>query len=186
MRRLTDPRIWLGRIVRSPSGQWILFAFALLEAAVLPVPIEAVLAPYMQVRRDLIWRVAGIALGAFLLVSLGGYAIGYFFFDEVGLPIVRAIGAEEGYAEARAYLLEHGFWALVVVVMTPVPAPFAMIGGGALGYPLAPFVLAMLVARGVRYLAVALLVLAFGDRVVRLFTRSRIGGRRGQPGAPPR
>lgn len=182
MRGLSDPGAWLSRIARARSGLWILFVFGLLEAAFLPLPIEAVLVPYMQIRRDRIWWIAGVALAAFLVVSLAGYAIGYFFFEEIGLPVVDFIGAEDAFEEAKTYLLEHGFWALIVVVVTPVPAPFAMIGGGALGYPVLPFLAAMILARGVRYLVEACLVLWFGDRVVRFFTRRR----RAQAAQPPR
>lgn len=182
MRGLSDPGRWLTRIVRSRSGMWILFVFALLEAAFLPLPVEAVMVPYMQMRRDRIWVIAGVTLAAFLLVSLAGYSIGYFLFDEVGLPVLALMGAEEAFEEAKVYLLDHGFWALVVVVVTPVPAPLAMIGGGAVGYPVLPFLAAMILARGMRYLVIAFLVLRFGDRVVRFVTRRR----RARAVQPPR
>lgn len=169
----TNPAEVVQRIVRARSAQLALFGFSFLEATLLPIPMEAVLAPYMQLRRDIMWRIATIALAGFLTSALMGYGIGALFFDELGAPLIARMGWQAEYDEMAAFLEAHGFWAMLAVGVTPVPTQLAMIGAGALGVPLFLFVPAMFVARGVRYYGTALLIWIYGDRVVRWFARRR-------------
>jgi membrane protein YqaA with SNARE-associated domain len=169
MRRLSafgSPAAWLRAIVHARCGPAVLFWTSFLEAVILPLPLEAVLAPYMQMRRDILWRLATVGVAGFLTAALAGYAIGALLYDGVGAPIVAAMGWRDEFAEAQRLLVEHGFWAIILVTVTPIPTQIAMIGAGALGYPLLSFVLAMALARGVRYYGLAVLVLLYGDRFV--------------------
>jgi membrane protein YqaA with SNARE-associated domain len=164
---------WVRRIVNARYGQLALFGFSFLEATMLPVPVEAVLAPYMQMRRDILWWLATVALAGFMASALLGYGVGALAFDEIGVPLIARLGWGPAYDEASAALASGGFWAMLAIGLTPVPTQIAMIGAGALGVPLAVFVPAMLVARGLRYYGLALLVTVFGDRIVGWFARRR-------------
>jgi membrane protein YqaA with SNARE-associated domain len=159
----------LDRIVHARASLVALFGFAYVEAAVLPVPIEAVTAPYMQMRRDILWLIAAVALAGYVTAALTGYAIGAFFYEEVGEPLFATLGWEPGVAEAEAFFGRYGFWAVILMALTPLPTQAGMIVAGALGVPLASFLAAILLARGARTFGVALLVLLWGDRVVRWF-----------------
>lgn len=184
MSRFSNPVELLRRVTQARYGLVVLFWISVLEGAVLPVPMETVLAPYMQLRRDLLWWIAAVALAGFVTIALAGYAVGALFFDALGQPILEAMRWQQAYGEAQQYLQDHGFWALVVIIATPIPAQLGMIGAGALGYPVLPFILAMIVARGSRYFGMGVLVLLFGDRAVRLFERWR--GRASDQPTPPR
>lgn len=176
MRRLTalgSPAAWLRRIARARRGPAVLFCASFLEGVILPLPLEAVLAPYMQLRRDILWRIATVGLAGFVAAALLGYGLGALLYDEVGASFVRAMGWRDEFAEVEAFLADYGFLALILATVTPIPTQAAMIGAGAVGYPLAWFALAMVVARGARYYGLALLVLIYGDRVA-----ARIAGRR--------
>jgi membrane protein YqaA with SNARE-associated domain len=151
----------------------------------LPIPIEAVLAPFMQMRRDIIWWVATLALAGFVTAALMGYGVGALFQDEVGHPIIRSMGWESQYEEAAEFLEGSGFWALLAIGLTPVPTQIVMIGAGALAVPLYFFVPAILLARGLRCYGLGLLVHLYGDRVVAYFTR-RNQARRARAAAVPR
>jgi membrane protein YqaA with SNARE-associated domain len=188
MSRFGSPIDLLRRISHARYGLMVLFWVSALEGAVLPVPMEAVIAPYMQMRRDMLWRIAFVTLAGFLLVAVAGYAIGALFFDALGQPLLDAFTWQEAYDDAQAFLQDHGFWALVLIAVTPIPVQLGMIGAGALGYPLVPYVLAMVVGRGGRYFGTALLVQIFGDQVVRLFARraGRPAKTADQPPGPPR
>ena len=76
MQFLRSPAAALDRIVHARASLVALFGFAYLEAAFLPVPIEAVTAPYMQMRRDILWLIAAVALGGYVAAALTGYGIG--------------------------------------------------------------------------------------------------------------
>ncbi len=71
---------------------------------------------------------------------------------------------------------KHGLLALVIPALLPPPAPFKLfvLGAGLAGVRPLPFVTAIAVARGVRYLALGLLAVYFGDAALELMrTRGR-------------
>jgi membrane protein YqaA with SNARE-associated domain len=175
MHFLRNPAAVLDRIVHARASLVALFGFAYLEAAVLPVPIEAVTAPYMELRRDILWLIAAIALGGYVAAALTGYAIGAFFYDEVGGPLIAMLGWQGQVAEVEGFLADHGFWAMIGMALTPLPTQLGMIVAGALGVPLPSFIVAILLARGARAFGVAALVWLYGDRVVAWFSRRRGG-----------
>lgn len=162
---------WLQRVVRARSAQVALFGFAFLEATALPVPVEAVMVPYMQMRRDIIWRIALIALAGFMCSALMGYMIGAALYEVAGAPLLEWMGWTGAFETVQARLARDGFVAMLVVGLAPLPTQAVMIGAGSVGIPLELFVGAIATARGLRYLAVALLVYFYGDRVVAWFER---------------
>ncbi len=161
------------RIVHARWSGAALFAFAFLEGAVLPIPIEAVIAPLMQLRRDILWRIAAIAFAGYFASALTGYAIGALFFDGLGAPIVSTFGWEAAMTQTGEFVARYGFWAMLLLALSPVPTQVAMIGAGLFGMPIPVFVLAVVLGRGSRNLAAAILVWRYGDRVVAHFTRTR-------------
>lgn len=169
MRWLRDPSHLLDRIVHARSSLVALFGFSFLEGAILPVPIEAVIVPFMALRRDILWWIAGIALAGFFASALVGYAIGALFYDQVGAPLIAAMGWHERFAGIESFLEAYGFWAVIALGLTPLPTQILMIGAGAFGVPVAAFVTAVLLGRGARNFGVAALVFCFGDQVVQYF-----------------
>lgn len=180
MKWMRDPKQLLYRIVHARSSFVALFGFAFLEGALLPIPIEAVIVPFMQLRRDILWYIPAIALAGFFVSALLGYAIGAFFFDQLGAPLIAWMGWEAQFAEIERFLGDYGFWAVVALGLTPLPTQILMIGAGAFGVGFPAFVTAVLLARGARNFGVAALVYFFGDRVVHWFS-----GDRNAPAARP-
>lgn len=174
---------WLQRVVRARSAQVALFGFAFLEATALPIPVETVMVPYMQMRRDIIWRIALIALAGFMCSALLGYVVGAALYEVVGARLLEWMGWSAAFETVQLRLARDGFLAMLLVGLTPLPTQAVMIGAGSVGVPLEQFVAAIVVARSLRYLAVALLVYFYGDRVVAWFERRAAA--RGGTGAPP-
>jgi membrane protein YqaA with SNARE-associated domain len=171
---------WLRRIVEARSAQLALFWFSFLEATILPIPVETVMTPYMQMRRDILWRIATIALAGFMTSALLGYFLGALFFDTLGEPLIARMGWNDEFARVQGVIGSDGFLAMLLIGLTPVPTQVAMIGAGSLEVPIPQFIAAMLIARSIRYYGVGLLVYFFGDRVVRWFTP-----RKPRAGHPP-
>ena len=70
----------------------------------------------------------------------------------------------------------HGLLALMIPALLPPPAPFKLfvLGAGLAGVRPLPFVTAIAVARGARYVALGVLAIYFGDAAVELMrTRGR-------------
>ncbi len=162
---------WLRRVVEARYAQLALFWFAFIEATALPIPVEAVMIPYMQMRRDIMWRMPLIALAGFLCSALLGYAVGNLLYDVAGAPLIAWMGWDSPFDAVQGHLASDGFWAMLVVALTPLPTQVVMIGAGSIGVPLETFVGALVAARGLRYFGAALLVWVYGDRIVEWFAR---------------
>ncbi len=168
-----DASRFLHRIANARSSLAALYAFAVVEGIMLPIPIEAVIMPFMQLRRDLLWRIAAVALAGYYTAAITGYAIGALFFDQIGAPLIASMGWQQSFADLEAFFAEHGFISIVALGLTPLPAQLLMIGAGAFGVPLLSFTAAILLGRGARTFGAGALIYFFGDRVAHYFHRRR-------------
>jgi membrane protein YqaA with SNARE-associated domain len=163
--------LWWRRIAESPHALGLFFVASFLEAIIVPIPIEALLVPYMLYRRERIWLTATVVLAGCLLAALVGYGLGFFLFESVGQWFLDAMHYNEQFAAFQERFTQQGFWAILIVGVVPIPFQLAMLAAGIAGYPLALFLLAALIARGVRYYGLALMLALFGDAAVRAWQR---------------
>jgi membrane protein YqaA with SNARE-associated domain len=168
------------RLADSRRAQPLLVWLSFLEATLVPIPLEAVLVPFMLLRREMVWRIAALALLGFIVASVLGYALGAIAFDTAGIWLIETAGWEDGLDRAQTLFDRYGFWALVLIGVTPVPAQLAMLLGGAFHYPLPWFVAAMGLSRAIRYFGLAALVVWLGPQVAKTLERlqSMPAGRR--------
>lgn len=169
------PREVARRLANSRKGLWLIGVMSFLESIVVPIPLEVVLIPYMMARRDILWRIASVVLLGCVLGALLGYGVGYFVFDTLGAWIIDTVGWQQQFDSTRTWFENNGFWAVLAIGVTPVPFQVAMLVAGVMKYPIALFVLATLIARGVRYFGLALLVHIFGDRAEAMWNRHKRG-----------
>ena len=135
-----------------------------LESIIVPIPLEAILVPLMQARRERLWWLAAVALVGCILGAVVGYYVGYGLMNTAGEWVVQQLGAEDQMERAREAMSENGFWFIMSVSVVPVPFQIAMLAAGATGYPIGLYLLATLISRGVRYFGLAALVWWLGDR----------------------
>jgi membrane protein YqaA with SNARE-associated domain len=155
------------RLADSRRAQPLLVWLSFLEATLVPIPLEAVLVPYMLLRREMVWRIAALALAGFLAASVVGYALGALAFDTAGIWLIDAAGWQDGLGQAQSLFDRYGFWALFLIGVTPVPSQLAMLLGGAFHYPLPWFVAAMGLSRAIRYFGLAALVVWLGPKAAK-------------------
>lgn len=155
----------LRRWVRSPQGRGSLFVASLLESTVVPVPLEAVLVPMMAADRGRILRLATIALAGCLAGAVVGYLVGATLFETLGRPILAHLGQVAAFEEARRAFERGGFWIVLWIGITPLPFQAATLAAGAARYDPLMFLLASVLARGIRYYGLGALVALFGERV---------------------
>lgn len=154
----------LTRWMQSRAMLYATFVVSMLESTVLPIPLEFMLIPAMQLRRDRRWWLALSALLGCMVGAVGGYALGYAIIDPLRAWVVEPLGLSGTFEQARSGLNNDGFWFVLSVGLTPVPFQIAMLAAGAADYPMGLFLLAAALARGVRYFGLALLVGWLGDR----------------------
>ena len=170
----TRARQWLERLNGSKHMLWLLALFSFLETLIVPVPIELVLIPLMALNRQRIWRIATVTTAGCLAASLLGYGVGMVLYQSVGTWFIDTMGMQNAYQAYQGFFDRYGFIAILTLGILPIPFQVAMITAGLSGYPIALFVLAALIARGIRYYGLAWLVLRFGPRVERMWRRHAV------------
>ena len=164
----------MNKITKSRHTRWGVAGASLLESTVMPIPLELLLIPLMQINRSRMWQLALAALLGCIAGALFGYAAGYFFEASVGDWVVSAAGGEQQFARAGELLRQNGFWFVFSVGVTPVPFQIAMVAAGASGYSIFGFLAATALSRAIRYFGLAALVWGFGDAAEALYKRHRL------------
>ncbi len=157
---------WLARLLDSKSLLWMVFVLSFLESILLPVPLELVLIPLLLHRRERWFAIATATLAGCLVGATLGYFVGVYFFETVGQWLLQWTGFSAEFASFQETFNEQAFSTLMLVGITPIPFQVGMLTAGSTGYPYVLFLLASLIARGLRYYGLALLVYWLGERVL--------------------
>jgi membrane protein YqaA with SNARE-associated domain len=106
---------------------------------------------------------AGITSLASIVGGVFGYALGFFAFDWLVLPMLEVAGYTERYEQAVAWFTEYGFWVVFIAGFSPIPYKVFTVTAGALHMALLPFILASAVGRSARFFLVAGLIYWGGE-----------------------
>ncbi|MET3926886.1 YqaA family protein [Devosia sp. 2618] len=129
----------------------ILALLCFLEAMILPIFPEIMLAPMIVANRMRAWRLATICTISSVLGGLAGYAIGYFLFDTVGKAIIDFYGAGDGFASLTKSFNDNGPLMVLIGAVSPIPYKVITITSGVAGLDLWTFIFYGLIGRGARY-----------------------------------
>ena len=171
IRRLYDRTI---AMADHPNALWVLALVAFVESSVFPIPPDVLMIPMILARPSRAWLIAGIAMIASVLGGMAGYAIGALAFEQVGQPILQALGKADAMGEFSTRFNDMGFWAVLMAGITPFPYKVITIMSGWTGMPLATFIATSILARGLRFFIVAGLLWKFGPPI-RDFVERRLG-----------
>ncbi|WP_281969081.1 YqaA family protein [Roseovarius nanhaiticus] len=171
IRRLYDRTI---AMADHPNALWVLALVAFVESSVFPIPPDVLMIPMILARPSRAWLIAGIAMIASVVGGMAGYAIGALAFEQVGQPILQALGKADAMGEFSTRFNDMGFWAVLMAGITPFPYKVITIMSGWTGMPLATFIATSILARGLRFFIVAGLLWKFGPPI-RDFVERRLG-----------
>lgn len=145
------------------NAMYFLFAVAFIESSFFPIPPDVMLIPMVLAAPAKAWRIAGIATIASVLGGAFGYAIGVFFFDLSARPILTFYGYMHQFDVFKDYYHEWGAWIVFGAGITPFPYKVITIASGVVHLDFAVFMLASVVARGMRFYLVAWLLKKYGE-----------------------
>ena len=151
-----------------------LFAVAFLDSSFVSLPQINDILVVLMVTQNKAWMPYYAAMAT--LGSVAGCYTIYYLADKGGKAFLRK-RLRVGHVErALAMHRRHGLLALMVPALLPPPAPFKLfvLTAGVAEVPPVKFVVAIAVARGVRYFALGVLAIWYGDLAVELMrTRGR-------------
>lgn len=156
---------WMMRMAGHERAPHALAAVSFAESSFFPIPPDVMLVPMVLARRHKAVFYAGVATVASVLGGIAGYAIGYFFFEALGRPILQLYGKADSFASFAQWFNDYGVWILILKGMTPFPYKVLTITAGVTAMPLLPFMLASVVARAMRFYLVAGLLYWFGEPI---------------------
>jgi len=161
------------RLVRSRHMLRGVTIASFLESTIVPVPLEAILLPLMQARRDKLWLIAATATLGCVIGAFFGYALGYFVFDLIGDWVINYFSTPEQWQVAQERMSNEGFWFILTLGILPIPFQIAMLAAGATKYSLFLYLLATTLSRSLRYFGIALAVKIAGNHAERILKKYR-------------
>lgn len=171
LRKLYD---WTLSLADSRHALWALAFVAFVESSVFPIPPDILMIPMIIARPSRAFVIAGIATVSSVLGGLLGYYIGWGLFESVGRPVLEFYGKDAYFEDFATRYNEWGAWAVLIAGVTPFPFKVITILSGSTGLNLGIFVVASIIARGLRFFIVAALLWKFGTPI-REFIEKRLG-----------
>jgi membrane protein YqaA with SNARE-associated domain len=171
LRRLYD---WCITAAGKPHATWIMGVVSFVESSFFPVPPDAMLIPMALSRPDRAYFYASICTLTSVAGGLLGYAIGAFLYDSLGLWLMTLYGYGGKIEAFREAYAQWGTWIILLKGLTPIPYKIVTIASGFAAYPVIPFVLLSIIARGMRFYLVAFLLNRYGPRA-RAIIEERLG-----------
>ena len=167
VRRLYD---WVLGWSESRWGEVALFVLAFAESSFFPVPPDVLLIALCLGRPKRAWRYAVICTAGSVLGGMGGYAIGYFLWQNAAGEYTafanwffeRGWFTVEGFQEVGQLFDKWDFWVIFTAGFTPIPYKLFTIASGMFDINFGMFVVASAVSRGLRFFLIAGLIWKFG------------------------
>lgn len=158
---------WVEAFAATPYGASALFVIAFAESSFFPIPPDVLLIPLClgDPSRSL-WFALLCTVGS-VLGGMAGYAIGRWG----GRPLVRRWFGEARVRAVESYYDRWNAWATGIGGLTPLPYKLFTIAGGVFAVRFGVFVLASVVARGLRFFTIAILIYLYGEQVRALLER---------------
>ena len=165
---------WTMRLAEHPRALWVLAIISFVESSIFPIPPDVLMIPLILAAPHRAWLIALVATVSSVLGGIAGYAIGALAFEQLGQPILEALGKGEAAEAFNTRFNDFSFWAVLGAGITPFPYKVITIMSGWTGMPLATFIVTSIIARGLRFFIVAALLWKFGAPV-RDFIERRLG-----------
>jgi len=173
LKRLYD---WTLSLAARPNAELWLAVIAFVESSVFLVPADVLFVPMALARPSRAIRYAVIATVASTLGGIAGYFIGLYGYEAVARPILEFYGKLDSFEHLRGCA---GRETTMIMLVTSglahlPPIKIVTILAGVINVGLVFFIVSCLLARGARFLALALLIRRYGDPI-RLWIEQRLG-----------
>ena len=147
-----------------PLGIWGVMGFAAIDAALLGMPLDAIVAGYAYSNPKFFLLYAAMAATGSALGSILIYLIGY---KGGEVLLVKRIGRKR-FDKIRASFERHEFWAVMLPSMLPPPTPFKLfvLSAGVAEMSFGHFLAAIFFGRFIRFSLVSLIVIRYGPWIL--------------------
>ena len=164
---------WTKAWAASRHADRVLALISVIESSVFPLPTEVLFVPMCLGRPDRAMRYAVIAAVGSVLGGILGWMIGYYFFDLIALPVLEFYNGVARFEELKE---ATGTGTVLLMLVTSglahlPPMKVVTILSGVIGFSLPLFILAAVVARGLKFLALGWALQKYGLAIAELIHR---------------
>ena len=146
-------------------SSWILSVVSFAESSFFPIPPDILLIPMIIAKKVKAWTYAFICTFSSVLGGVAGYAIGYFFYNSIGVLIIDAYHLSNSFNVFESYYNEYGVLIVLGAGFTPFPFKFITIASGVFNLNIFLFIITAIIARGLRFYLLAGLLFVFGEKI---------------------
>ena len=146
-------------------SKWILSIVSFAESSFFPIPADILLIPMIIAKKSKAWFYAFICTLSSVLGGVAGYAIGYYFYNSIGILIIDTYNLSDYFITFEKYYNTYGFFIVLGAGFTPFPYKFITIASGVFSLNIFLFIITSILARGLRFYLLAVLLFIFGDKI---------------------
>src|SRR6056300_578037 len=165
MKLLKSLYTWTLNEAEHKYSSWILSIVSFAESSFFPIPPDILLIPMIIAKRVKAWTYAFICTLSSVLGGVVGYAIGYFFYNSIGVLIVDTYHLSNSFSVFENYYNEYGMLIVLGAGFTPFPFKFITIASGVFNLNIFLFIITAIIARGLRFYLLAGLLFIFGEKI---------------------
>ena len=147
------------------NAKWYLSLISFAESSFFPIPPDLLLIPMALASKTKAIFYAFICTFSSVLGGILGYAIGYYFYNILGIYIVEFYHLENSFSVFEDYYKEFGILIVLGAGITPFPYKFITIASGVFGLNIFLFIVISIVGRGLRFYLIAILLYFFGEKI---------------------
>jgi membrane protein YqaA with SNARE-associated domain len=157
------------------SARFFLSFICIIESIFFPIPPDVMIIPMTLAKKKKWLQIATIATVSSVVGGIIGYAIGFFFYNEIGIHIFEFYGFE-GFNNFRDQVsVGRGFWAWIILLaiagFTPVPFKLLTISSGLIHFNFFIFIIVATLTRGSRFFILSGLLSLFGHKILPYFEK---------------
>ena len=156
---------WALEKAQHKNAKWYLSLISFAESSFFPIPPDVLLIPMALASKTKALFYAFMCSLFSVLGGILGYAIGYFFYNSLGIYIVEFYHLENSFNIFENYYKEFGILIVLGAGITPFPYKFITIASGVFGLNIFLFIIVSIVGRGLRFYLIAILLYFFGEKI---------------------
>jgi membrane protein YqaA with SNARE-associated domain len=156
---------WTLEKAQHKNAKWYLSLISFAESSFFPIPPDILLIPMALASKARALFYAFMCTLFSVLGGILGYAIGYFFYNSLGIYIVEFYHLENSFNIFEDYYKEFGILIVLGAGITPFPYKFITIASGVFGLNIFLFIIVSIIGRGLRFYLIAILLYFFGEKI---------------------
>ena len=156
---------WTLSWAERPSALGALMALSFAESSFFPIPPDVLLLPLCLSRPKRWYLIAAYCTLFSVLGGLFGYGIGFLGWGAAADVFYQYVPgfSPEKFARVQVLYEQWGAWVVFSAGFSPIPYKVFTITSGVMEMPIAVFIIASVVGRGLRFFLVGWLVAKFGE-----------------------